>query len=572
MSALPSTAESKIARRISGRSWLEPLLLGLVLALWFGYELGDRALWAPDEGRYAEIPREMVETGDYLTPRLNGVKYFEKPPLVYWLQAGAIKTFGLGEWALRLWPAGFGLLGCLAVYFIGRRLYGRRTGLFAAVILAISPLYDFMGAILTLDMPLTALLTVALGAFLIGTRAPPGMARRGWFYLFYLTSALTVLTKGLVGIVIPGMVIGAWIAILGEWRLLRAMYLPTGLLLFLAVAGPWHYFVAQANPEFNQFYFVHEHLQRYLTKVHQRYEPMWFFIPVLFAGMYPWSAFLPHMLRDMSRGFWRERRQHREIWFLCLWALLPFLFFSLSSSKLIPYILPILPPLALLFGRWLARMLDQPKRFGHTEFVLLLLLGVFFTAAIVLAAIFLPNHPSVARATTQIGPGLFFMAISMLLAGLLPFCANLWHNRYTTILALFAGATLLIGTFDHYLSRVDAGRSVKDLAMDLRKVLAPGDEVMTYQAYYQDLPVYIRQRVTIVDWKGELEFGTTVEDTSAWMIDQEMLRRRWLEPRTIYLLTDTSNYNNLLLVLPGSACLLRSTERVVLINNRKCHS
>ena len=160
------------------------LLLTLLLTVFFGWGLGSRALWQPDEGRYVEIPREMTVTGDYITPRLNGVKYFEKPVLFYWLQAGAIKVFGISEWAMRLWPATFALIGCLAVYVAGRKLYDRRTGLIAAVVLATAPLHYFLGRAVTLDMAVSALLAVALFAFLLGTREPPGHARRNYFWTF----------------------------------------------------------------------------------------------------------------------------------------------------------------------------------------------------------------------------------------------------------------------------------------------------------------------------------------------------------------------------------------------------
>ncbi|HXU44122.1 MAG TPA: glycosyltransferase family 39 protein, partial [Thermoanaerobaculia bacterium] len=124
------------------RTWiLDFFLLAAGVALLLGPHLGRRALWEPDEGRYAEIPREMVESGDYLTPRINGIKYFEKPPLAYWAAAGAIRIAGPSETAVRTPLALFALLGCAAVYAAGRRLFGRRAGLWAAAVLLTSPLY-----------------------------------------------------------------------------------------------------------------------------------------------------------------------------------------------------------------------------------------------------------------------------------------------------------------------------------------------------------------------------------------------------------------------------------------------
>ncbi len=551
----------------SRRAWFEPLLLALLLSVWFGYELGTRALWSPDEGRYAEIPREMVASGDYLTPRLNGVKYFEKPPLVYWLTAGSIGLFGLNEWALRLWPALFALLGCLAIYFLGRRMYDARTGLFASIILAGSPLYDFMGGTLTLDMPETALLTLVLGAFLLGRRAPPGRQRRLWFYFFYVLIALAVLTKGLIGMVIPAMVIGAWIVTQGEWRLLREIHLPVGIIILLVIAAPWHILVSQANPEFTRFYFIHEHFERYLTTVHQRYQPAWYFLPVLLGGLYPWSALLPSALRQLFPGLWRERRRHRETWFLLLWAILPFAFFSVSSSKLVPYILPVFPPLALLLGRWLAQAWE--RRVGLVgEAVLLLLLGVVLAAVFLFLPRWMAGHVSVITAAAELGWALYAMAAALLLAGVLPFVSSRWGGTRAAILSLFVGAVVLVGTFDLTLSRLDVGRSVKGLALSLD--LGPDDEVMTYEVYYQDLPVYLERRITVVNWTGELEFGARTEDTHAWIIDALAFRQRWREPHNIYLFTSQANYTKLLADPPGPLCLMRSTPHAVIIVNREC--
>jgi 4-amino-4-deoxy-L-arabinose transferase-like glycosyltransferase len=559
-------SSSRVAVR---KHWFELLLLTLALAVWFGYELGTRELWSPDEGRYAEIPREMLATGDFVTPRLNGVKYFEKPPLMYWLEAGAIKAFGLNEWALRLWPAVFALVGCLAVYFVANALYGRPVGLLAAGVLATSPLYDFMGGILTLDMPLTGELTVALCAFLAAIRAPPGAARRLLFYVFYAFIAFAVLTKGLVGLAIPAMVIGAWVIVLNRWRLLREMHLPTGALLFLAIAVPWHVLVARANPEFAWFYFVHEHLERYLTTVHERYEPAWFFVPVLLVGMYPWTAFLPYALRDATRALWRRRAECDDVWFLLLWAGLPFVFFSFSDSKLIPYVLPVWPPLAMLLGRWLTRVYRGQASPGRAAPIALLLLGALLGVGLALAPQLLPDRPHVVSIAAQLGVGLYVMAGGLLLAGLLPFVCWRKRNRRLLVMAMFAAAALLIAAFDLNLSRLDVGRSVKDLALVLKARLRPGDEVMTYEVYYQDLPVYLQRRITVVNWKGELEFGTTVEDTHEWIIDTPTFRARWNAPGTVYLLTSHSSYEKLRAHPPGPMHLIAQTQHAVLVVNRE---
>lgn len=445
----------------SKNSSLDLVLLTLGVSLLLGPHLGRRALWEPDEGRYAEIPREMLATGDFVTPRLNGVKYFEKPPLFYWIEAGAMRALGSAEWVLRLPAALFALGGCQAVYAAGRRLFGRRAGLLAAAVLATSPLYFGIGQVVILDMAVSVLLTVALLAFLLATREPPGWRRRLRLWAFWAAAALAVLTKGLIGIVLPALVIGAWIVLFRRWDTLRMALQPSGIALFLLVAVPWHLLVVRANPEFAWFYFVHEHFLRYTTKIHNRYKPFWFFLPVLAVGLLPWTFFLP---RALQQALAAEGEERQETAFLLLWAGLIFVFFSLSDSKLVPYVLPVAPPLALLLGRVLA---------GRRLPVLIAASALFLT----------------------------------ILAACLP--------------------------------RFDREMSIKALALDLRSRLRPGDVVVTYRDYYQGLPFYLGRKVTVVAWsRSELDFGTRVEDVSAWMIGDTQFWRLWNGPRTVYLVGD----------------------------------
>jgi len=482
----------------------DAVVLALAIGLFFALFLGSRPLSVPDEGRYVEIPREMVVSGDWLTPRLNGVKYFEKPPLFYWTEAFLVRLFGLSEWSVRMGPALFALFGCLAVYYAGARLYGRRAGILSAVVLATSVLYYALSRLISLDMPVSVLLTVSLLSFLLGTREPAGNSRRLFFWGFYAFAALATLTKGLIGIVFPGMIIFSWMLIAGEWRTLRTMHLASGLALFLLIAAPWHLLAGRANPEFFDFYFVREHFQRYLTKVHHHYKPFWFFIPIVVGGFLPWSAFLFQAVRHALPDSWADRKQNKEAIFLLLWAGLILLFFSASSSKLIPYVLPVLPPLALLVGKYLAD-------------------------------------------TRPIGPAWGFPVSFAALAGT------------AVLLLIIAGA--VAPRFEK--------RSTKPLAMTLKPLLRADDEIIHYRNYYQDLPVYLERRMTIAEWKGELDFGTTIEDTSGWMIDETELWRRWSGPKRVFLLAGTRDAEALR-GKPGMPFfLIAGTENTVILSNRE---
>jgi len=548
-------------------SWSRDLLLlGLCFVLFFGLWLGTRALWSPDEGRYAEIPREMVESGDFITPRLNGVKYLEKPPLVYWLVAGSIRVFGVNEWALRLVPALFALAGVLLVYATGRRLYGRRAGLLAAIVLGTSPLYWGLARTLTLDMPVAMLLTATLLCFLLGIESRERSARAILLLAAYAAAALAVLTKGLIGVVLPVMVIGAWIVILNEWRTLRTIHLPAGIALFVLIAAPWHVLVARTNPEFFDFYFIHEHFLRYTTEVHRRDRPLWFFVPILLVGVLPWTAFLVQSLRQ-AWPRWTQRREHRATVFLLIWALLVFLFFSASGSKIATYILPVLPPLALLIGHYLDRMLGSDAFVSRRDGMILAVLTGGIAVSLALLPALLPASKSATLGMAKLGGWLPALA-ALFAAGTITAGIAAWRMNRRMLFASALATAVAVGlAIAAMLPRLDTGRSVRDLGMLLKPRLTPDAEVISYRDYFQDLPVYLGRRVTIARWSGELAFGMRQEDTRAWMIDDAEVWRRWQTPGQVYMLASRENYERLRADRPHALHLLADNGVTVLLTN-----
>src|ERR1017187_4036913 len=345
--------------------WRDLILVTVIFGSLLAWRLGSAPLANPDEGRYAEVPREMVASGDWVTPRLDGVPYFEKPPLMYWAVAECEKVLGPGEWSLRLAPAVFALGGILSAYAAGRKVYGRAAGFWTAVVLGTSLLYLALGRLLILDMAVSVLMSATLFCFILGVRERPGARRRMLFYGLYSSAALATLTKGLEGFLVTGAVMFLWLMVFGQWRRLRPMHLPSGFALFLAIAAPWHLLVSARNPGWAHFYFVYEHWQRFTDKVHGRYEPFWFFVAIGILGLFPWTGFLWSSLRDALAGGWPRRKENAEAWFFVTWAGFVLLFFSASQSKLVNYILPLFPPLAVLIGRWLAAVLPRPDAFAR---------------------------------------------------------------------------------------------------------------------------------------------------------------------------------------------------------------
>ncbi len=513
----------------------------LCLALFFGllyfFRLGDAHLVNPDEGRYAEIPREMLASGDYVLPRLNGVFYFEKPPLMYWLVAGFERAFGPDELAVRATPALFALTGVLLVYATGRRLHGRLSGLCAAAVLGTSLLYFALARLLLLDMAVSVLMSATLFCFILGVREPPGARRRALFYGLYASAALATLTKGLIGLLVPGAVMLLWLLLFDQWRRLRPFYLPTGALLFLAIAAPWHLLAAQRNADWARFYFVHEHWERFTTTTHGRFEPWWFFIPIVFGGLFPWTGFLFQSMREALAGGWTRRKENSEAWFFALWAAFVFLFFSKSQSKLIPYILPVFPPLALVTGSWLARAIAEDARVRlRTGVRVFAVLAASFGLAIVGVVLWpeiLPDFP-LTRALRADG---FFLAVALLAgATLAP-----WSRRRKSALA--AVATLAASLAVALLALAHAQDSIarpgtRDLAAAFIAQVKPGDRVFHYWEYFHDFSFYTRREVGLVGRTGELELALDpAARASGRFIDEAEFRRLWTGPERIWLVT-----------------------------------
>jgi 4-amino-4-deoxy-L-arabinose transferase-like glycosyltransferase len=323
--------------------------------------LGSYPVFTPDEGRYSEVAREMVATGDYITPRVNGVTFLDKPILYYWLQALAIRLFGLKEWTLRLFPALFGVLGCLVVYVFGRQLFDRRTGLLSAVILATTPLYFGCAHYANLDLEVAVLISSCLLSILTACQTT-GPWQRYSFFASYCFAALAFLTKGLIAIAFPILITFVWIASLKRWNVFKKMNLAAGMFIFFILVLPWYLLVQWANPEFLHFFFVTQQVTRFLsTTPFNNSTPCWFYLPVILLGFLPWTFFLAPIIKQYWQNFRIHHKQHPTEWFLLLWISIIFIFFSIPHSKIAGYILPVFPALALLVGHYLSHDWQQRK-------------------------------------------------------------------------------------------------------------------------------------------------------------------------------------------------------------------
>jgi 4-amino-4-deoxy-L-arabinose transferase-like glycosyltransferase len=572
----------KVYARSSSEVWLrELLLLLIVLLLPFLQYLGALPLIDPDEGRYAEIAREMLERGDLITPTLNYVVYFEKPPLLYWANAASIKLFGLNEFAARFPSALCGVMTALVTYLVARILYDRRTALLAAAILATSTGFVLQSRIILTDMMLTFCLTAALGSFLVASQRheKPRDSSLPW-YLFYLFCALAVLTKGLIGIVFPAGIILVFLLLTRRWELLGRMRLGTGLLVFLAVAAPWFVLVSLKNPGFARFFFIHEHFERFTSTVHGRGKPFWFFAPVLAVTMLPWSFYIPTALAKA----WREqgREAGRTGLYLLIWIAFIFLFFSKSGSKLIPYVLPIFPPLAILISHRIKGELERRgqglMRATRVLGVVLVVLGIgafgftWAPAAVTWLAGVIPGQaralnkfvshaPVFSNATCIVVGGIFLIqgVVALVYAKRKPGRVLMTLLLCSLLLEILA-PRLIMGT-------ISQAESPRDFALKAASLAGPETRIITVGPM-QAVSWYTGRRVLVAGMRDELEYGSKQGDQSAWFPDPDALLGLWRGKAPVLIIVGKKDFNHLHAALHPEPRIVMESGQRLLISNR----
>jgi 4-amino-4-deoxy-L-arabinose transferase-like glycosyltransferase len=510
------------------------VLLAVFAVVWFG-NLDYRKLVKTDEGRYAEIAREMVATGDWLTPRQNGYKYFYKPPLQYWATAAAFTAFGIDEWTARLWTALTGFCGVLVTWFVALRLWGRDVALLAASVLGGSVMWIAMGHFAALDMGLAFFLSTAVSAFVFAQRDDAtARERRNGMLVAWLAAGLAVMSKGLIGIVLPGGAFVAYLAWSRQWSLLGRLHPVGGLALLLAVTVPWFVAVSLANPEFFHFFFIHEHFERFLTKVHGRYEPPWYFIPVLLAGLLPWTLLLGHAvragLRRATTAFSPER-------FLLAWIGVVFLFFSASSSKLPSYIVPIWPALAMLAALGLARAGRGMRR---ATWITIAVLGVV-VAFVATGAAERGRSATPAALLAAYEPWLVGCGVVFAVGAAIAWVLDARGRRAAAVLAASAGSlvgTQLAITGHESLAPVMSSYHV---AREIAPRLAPDAPFFAVDTYDHTLPFYLRRTLTMVAYKDELAASIAWEP-ARFLPDYAAFRAAWAAAPRAYAFMDPREY------------------------------
>lgn len=524
ISKLPSTHSNSIEKYF-------PLALLALCAGVFFYGLGSLPFIGPDEPRYAQVAREMFISGDWVTTRLGGINWFEKPALTYWLSAAGYKLFGENEFGARFFVAVFATGGVLLVYGFGKQLRSARFGYLSAAVLTTCGMWPGFSRVATFDLPLSVAMMFALASFFLWEQQEENQNRNRFWLLMCFALGLGVLAKGLVGIVLPCAVIGLYALLTGRLKILfKPKLLLIGVVIFLATAATWYApVIAKHGREFINEFFIGHHFQRYLSNKYKHPQPFYFFFLVALAGSFPWTFYLLasawHSLRN-----WRETLTDRLRLFLWLWVAVTIGFFSFSGSKLPGYVLPIFPAIALLVGleleNWWQPIVERQVK-------ALAALTAIFIAVIGVAAIFVSQRELgvTTRDAVVLGGVTVAAALSYLVVWL-------WRGGGAATLVLPFTLIVVIVAATHLIFPALGNReSLKPLAQAAAFAAQPGERLVFFVNEDHGINFYATE-LPWRDTKSELVVLTSGDNVSlmaAASPTKSILvasRKRWSEGLT----------------------------------------
>lgn len=472
------------------------IIFCVCLVLFF-FNLRHRPLWEYDEAMHAQVAKEMLQRGDWCTPVFNGENFYDKPVLHFWLVLVSYLALGVNELAARLPAALMGLCGTLLVYLWAHTLYGGLTAFLSALVLATSVEYVILSQNIIHDLTLSFFISLSLFLFHKASRD------RGFtkitFACFYAALGCAVLTKGPIGLLLPGLIIFLYLLKTKQWQLILNRNIFFGAAIFLIIALPWYVIMALRHPDYLQAFLIKGNIARFFSRSAGHKEPFYFYVQMLAAGFFPWTVFIPSALYLHYRDY-RGSKSAGTL-YLLLAAVAPFIFFSLSRSKLPTYILPVFPALAILVGRFWTLGLEPAagKSWAlHLKYCSL----VFFFFILAVAGggiIYVYNQYPMYTAHAIAGcAALFLFGFIFLILG--------WREKilasFITLVAMmviiFTAANIFV------LPEVSHYKSARELALRLKNTLPPGEPAAFYRDLRESVIFYSDRRGVIIKTPEEL--------------------------------------------------------------------
>lgn len=524
--------------------------------------LGRPALFEPDEGRYAEIGREMLISGDYITPRDDWVRYFEKPPLVYWTTAGMIRLMGPHEFGVRL-PVALSTVGeIVVIMLLGEEMFGAAAGMWAALCLGLSPLVFAFGRFLTLDPTLSFFMTAALAVFWAAASDLRSRRGRRWLYLGAVLLALGTLTKGPVALVLAGGIAILYLLIEGRWRDLGAIPWFRWFAIYLLISAPWFVLVEYHNPGFLRYFFVHEHIERY-TESREHAKGFYFFAVVVVGGMWPWISFVPAVLGQLRKSIAPVRS---ALTYCIIWFSVIFVFFSIPTSKLGSYILPALPALAIMAGYGIQRLIESGAERARRLFAIVAAIDVILAVAAWIVAPRLRVLRPYPALQTDLLIGVGGLAAGSLAAALIA------RKRLTraAVFALAAGVLMGLGAMVRARRDGESLDSYRKLSRQISAVAQPGCVLASYRHDVKALPFYTGMREALVSYRGELApFSRTPDAQASFIPSDQALRELWSSGRCVILVINRRDVPHMVPTLSPPPRQIGEEGKKVALTNQK---
>lgn len=470
----------------------------VIIALWLGFAASIRQLSVPDEGRYADITRWMVESGDWLTPRINGVPFFHKPPLLHWLGGGLMEVFGIHVWVMRLVPVFAGMVMLISVFwFVSRHAEAKISQALArssVLVLATSLLFYGSSQYINHDLLVAAWISLTVFAFADFTLK----GEKKSLFLGYFAAALALLSKGLIGVLIPGMILLPWLIVSGNWRRIPALLNPLGLILFLVIVSPWLYFAEQKYPNFLHYFFVEQQFDRFSGGQFNNKQPWFFYLGCLAI------SFLPCLLLVGTQYSWKTARAlfNKNVFGLLVWwAISVTVFFTIPPSKLAGYILPVTPPLAIYIAMVLHNIYNaSPKMIIYRE-QFKSWSGLIFVGLIAIGLLILPYIPKTASQLSGDELIQLFTLAIVLIISIMAISTLLYREKLTALQVTLLSSLLICSSVTLLVKWLDHKTSADQIAFE--KDLTPNMSLVFYHNYYYDIPFMLNRRQPIhwvEDW------------------------------------------------------------------------
>lgn len=529
------TIESKTKKTSTLILSIDIILIFIVSFILFFLFLESYPLISPDEGRYAEVAREMLYTHNYITPTLNGVVFLDKPPLYFWISAFIMHLGGVHEWSARFVSTLFGFFGLVGIYLTGYALYGRRTGLIAAAILISMPLYFLSAHFANCDLLVAVCITLSLFGALIAIVYPESRYRRLYVYFAYICCGLAILAKGLMGIILPAFIIGLFILFCKQWSLIKRMHLLSGLCIVLAITLPWFILVSRENNSFLYYFFYVQHFQRFVSQDFNDQHWFGFYLPIVVMGAWPWCLYLYDGIRNAYNKV-LDKQESQIDYFLIIWVLATLVFFSIPASKSVGYILPVFPPLALLIARYFSH--STTKMFNVP--VLINLVTIFAVGILFMVYPHLLRVPVDRKLSAILGMALVIIGFS---------CVFVYRRYKQPIYVIMViNLTLLLCILG--LGYIKTSDSAEKVAMWLRLRNVAPPSIYLYQSYPFEAPYYLRSPLNVVfpnwqdpalvkddSWYGEFALGLReTHHVVPYFVNADQFMMHWQANQAIYVI------------------------------------